>query len=199
MIDNCPWGERLGYDFFARETSTVARELLGKWMVYHNGTFTTAGIIVETEAYLGLTDPAAHSFRGKTPRNAVMFGPAGMIYIYFIYGVHYCLNVTTSTPEKPEAVLIRAVEPRVGIDLMMKRRRRTKITQLCSGPGKLVQAFGIPKELNGSSAINGPIGFYTNPQEVVKDITVTTRIGIKQAADWPLRFYISHSPYVSKK
>lgn len=199
MAEEYPWGERLGYDFFARETPTVARELLGKWLVYHEGDLITAGIVVETEAYLGLTDPAAHSFRGKTARNAVMFGPAGRIYIYFIYGLHYCLNVTTSTPEKPEGVLIRAVEPRLGIDSMAKRRRQTKTTQLCSGPAKLVQAFGIPKELNGSSAIHGPIGFYANPQEEIKDITVTTRVGIKQAADWPLRFYVSGSPYISKK
>ncbi|WP_227765761.1 DNA-3-methyladenine glycosylase [Zhaonella formicivorans] len=197
-MSNVFWGERLGYDFFARETALVARELLGKWLVHHDKEGLTGGIIVETEAYLGMDDPACHAARGCTPRNRVMFGPAGIIYIYFIYGVHYCLNVTTASPKQPEAVLIRALEPRVGLELMERRRKRGKVTELCSGPGKLVQALGITKQLNGSSALEGPIGFYANSEGVERPITVTTRVGISKAVDWPLRYYLTGNPYVSR-
>lgn len=189
---------RLDMSFFQRDTETVAKDLLGKWLVFNGPYGATGGIIVETEAYLGLRDPACHSARGCTPRNKVMFGPAGKIYIYIIYGIHYCLNVTTASVDKPEAVLFRAIEPKLGIEYMQKQRNKIKLRDLCSGPGKLMQALGINKILNGSSAINGPIGFYQEEFEPDLEIVKTTRIGISQAKDWPLRFYIKGNEYISK-
>lgn len=189
---------RLGKQFFARDTEVVAKELLGKWVIYTSSQGVTGGIIVETEAYLGLEDPACHSARGCTARTKVMFGPAGKIYVYLIYGMYYCLNVTTAEPEKPEAVLIRAIEPKLGLELMQKRRNRSKLKELCSGPGKMAQAMGIDKSLNGCSAIDGPIAFYKKQSDYPINIITTTRIGISQAANWPLRYYIKGNKYISK-
>ncbi|HHU31623.1 MAG TPA: DNA-3-methyladenine glycosylase [Clostridia bacterium] len=189
---------RLGMSFFERDTALVAKDLLGKWLLFKGPQGITGGIIVETEAYLGFNDPACHSVRGCTPRNKVMFGPAGKIYIYLIYGIHYCLNVTTACIEKPEAVLFRAIEPKIGMEIMKKHRKKTKLKELCSGPGKLVQALGINPNLNGSSAIDGPIGFYYDELNPDFEIVTTTRIGISQAKDWPLRFYIKGSKFISR-
>ena len=189
---------RLNMDFFERETPIVAKELLGKWLLYDGAQGMMGGLIVETEAYLGFNDPACHSARGCTPRNKVMFGPAGNIYIYMIYGMYYCLNVTTASLEKPEAVLLRAIEPKVGIKFMQQLRKRQNIKELCSGPGKLGQSLGIDKSLNGTSALNGPIGFYEGENELNFETVATNRIGISKAQDWPLRFYIKGNEYISK-
>ncbi|GAW92268.1 DNA-3-methyladenine glycosylase [Calderihabitans maritimus] len=185
--------------FYARDTTQVAKELLGTYMVYHSPQGTVGGKIVETEAYLGAEDPACHSARGKTRRNAVMFGEAGHAYIYQIYGIHYCFNVTTDRPEVAAAVLIRALEPVIGIELMKARRGQEEITKLCSGPAKLVQAMGIPPELNGTSVVEGPVKFYRDKNVQEQEIVTTTRIGISKAVDWPLRFYLAGNPHVSKK
>jgi len=189
---------RLDLSFFESDTVLVATELLGKWLLFNGPQGVTGGIIVETEAYLGLDDPSCHSARGCTPRNKVMFGPAGRIYIYLIYGIYYCLNVTTACIEKPEAVLFRAIEPKIGTEIMKKHRKKIKLTELCSGPGKLVQALGIDPNLNGSSAIDGPIGFYDGEVNADFEIVTTTRIGISQAKDWPLRFYIKGNEFISR-
>ncbi|MDS1030914.1 DNA-3-methyladenine glycosylase [Bacillota bacterium LX-D] len=198
-MEHILWGPRLEEKFYLRDTELVAQEMLGKWLVYDSSGGLTAGIIVETEAYLGKKDPSCHSAKGCTERNKVMFGPAGVFYIYFIYGVHYCLNVTTASLDRPEAVLIRALEPKVGIELMRERRHKEKVTELCSGPGKLVQAMGISKTLNGTSSFEGPLGIYDSLESLNFEITVTARVGIKEAANWPLRYYIKGSQYVSKK
>ncbi|KUK10702.1 MAG: Putative 3-methyladenine DNA glycosylase [Clostridia bacterium 41_269] len=189
----------LPYSFYSRDTITVAKELLGKYMVYNNGREIVAGRVVETEAYLGKEDPACHSARGRDKRNEVMFGPAGYAYIYLIYGIHLCFNVTTGPPHKPEAVLIRALESVLGIEIMRKNRGKDDIFNLCSGPGKLVQAMGFGMELNGTSVVEGPIRFYAKNCKENFDIVTTTRIGISKAADWPLRFYVAQSRFVSKR
>jgi len=162
------------------------------------------GRVVETEAYLSEGDPACHAARGRTPRNRVMFGPPGIAYIYFTYGMHYCFNVVTGREGIPEAVLIRALEPLEGVELMAARRGRTGLKELCSGPGKLVQAMGIKPEANESDLVGGPIRFYRDnatpeAKEGLREIVATTRIGISSGEDLFLRFYIAGSPWISKK
>jgi DNA-3-methyladenine glycosylase len=185
-------------DFFDRETVTVAQELLGCLLVHKTSHGILGGYIVETEAYLGYDDPACHSFRGKTKRNEVMFKGSGFVYIYMIYGLYYCLNFTTNTKDKPEAVLIRALEPVQGIEIMKKNRSKQHKKELCSGPGKLAQALLIDLKVNGTK-----VGEKINLIEGIKvekvDIVSTPRIGISQAKDWPLRYYIKNNQYISKK
>lgn len=184
--------------FYQKDTALVARELLGKIIVNLSGGITAAGRIVETEAYLR-DDPSCHAFRGMTPRNRVMFGPPGHAYIYFTYGMHYCFNVVTNVAGVGEAVLLRALEPLEGIDLMRERRGRDKITDLCSGPGKLVQAMGIGRELYGHDLTCEPLLILDGITPADKDVEVTTRVGIKVGVDLPLRFYIKNNRHVSKK
>lgn len=186
--------------FYADETIAVARALLGKLLVHETPHGTVAGRIVETEAYLA-DDPACHAHGGKkTPRTAVMFGAPGTSYIYLIYGMHHCFNVVTGAEGTGEAVLIRALEPVCGIELMQVRRNQLTIQNLCSGPGKLVYAMGITRALNALSLMEPPLYIAESvvAQEKFKIIT-TTRIGISKGADLPLRFYIKDSPYISKK
>ena len=133
--------------FYGRHTVSVARDLLGYKLVHRSPEGMTAGLIVETEAYLQ-GDPACHANRGMTPRNRPMFGPPGHAYVYFIYGLYFCFNVVSGPVGVGEAVLIRALEPQDGIELMQQRRGRTKISELCSGPAKLVQAMGIGRQHN---------------------------------------------------
>ncbi|MGB9662158.1 MAG: DNA-3-methyladenine glycosylase [Moorellaceae bacterium] len=196
-----PWEQQpLPYEFFARDTVTVARELLGTYMAHFSLEGLTVGRVVETEAYLGPEDPACHSARGPTERNAVMFGPAGFVYVYLIYGMYYCVNVTTDKPEIAAAVLLRALQPIAGLELMERRRGTSQVRQLCSGPGRLAQAMGIDRRLNGTSAVEGPIRFYPPlPEDGVPEIAAAPRIGIRQAADWPLRYYIKGNLFVSRK
>lgn len=190
------------------DTLTLAQRLLGYELVHESPEGTTAGIIVETEGYL-TGDPACHAYRRKTQRNAAMFGPAGTVYVYQIYGMYYCLNVVTGPEEVGEAVLIRALQPTEGIDLMAIRRSeaagrlfdpatRNGLRDLCNGPGKLVIAMGITQPAHnfssletGSLAIRGPVltGF---------DRITTTRIGITQGADLPYRYYVKGNRFVSK-
>jgi DNA-3-methyladenine glycosylase len=182
--------------FYARDTQIVAQELLGRYLVNYSSEGVAAGKIVETEAYLQ-NDPACHAARGMTRRNRVMFGPPGHAYIYFIYGMHYCFNAVTREEGVGEAVLIRALEPVAGIPLMQLRRGQKKITMLCSGPGKLVQALGIIKKQNGQDLTTGPL-FICRGKKKDLSITRTTRIGIKNGTALPLRFYIVDSPFVSR-
>lgn len=191
--------KHLTMNFFNRETSLVAKDLLGKIMTVNYAGTNLSGIVTETEAYLGFNDPGSHSFRGKTKRNAAMFGPAGVSYIYQIYGIYFCYNVTTDREDVPAAVLIRALEPLAGIEIMQKNRGREELKDLLSGPAKLVQAMGITKEMNGTSAIDGPVRFYAKDREASFEIVETTRIGLSQGEDLMLRYYIKNNPYISRK
>ncbi len=178
----------------------VATGLLGMFLVHETAEGVTAGRIVETEAYLW-GDPACHAYRRKTARNANMFGPPGYAYVYQIYGLHYCVNVVTGPEGVGEAVLIRALEPIKGIPLMQARRGTAKLTDLCKGPGRLVQAMGINKVMNGMSITEPPFQIlpataYPGASGAFQMVT-TTRIGITQGADLPYRFYIEGSRFVS--
>ena len=186
--------------FYERDTVTVAKDLLGCLLVHCEET-TTAGRIVEVEAYLR-GDPAAHSYRGETKRNSAMFGPGGHAYVYRIYGLHTCVNVVTGTDSAGEAILIRALEPAIGIDLMQARRGTDDPVSLASGPGKLTQALGITMDLNRTSLRDGPLQVRSPadpPEFRPEDIVQTTRVGITKAADLPLRFYLKGSRYVSRR
>lgn len=153
--------------------------------------------IVETEAY-DQTDAASHSFKGRTERTDVMFGPAGHLYVYFTYGMHYCCNIVVGPEGHGAAVLIRAVEPIIGEEVLKRRRGGKTGVELTNGPAKLCQALGIDKRMNGHDLHQMPLRLIMQP-EPVKDIVTTTRIGISQAKDVPWRFYIADSPYVSVK
>ena len=184
----------LGKKFYtARATVELAKDLLGKHLVFGN----LKGIIVETEAYLFNNDPGCHASRGITPRNTPMFGPAGFTYVYFIYGMYHCLNVVSGKTGEGEAVLIRALEPTDGISLMQKRRKTIKTENLCSGPGKLTQAFGITKKQNNLSLINGPIQIYDI--KIKPEITASTRIGLSAGKELELRFFVTGNSFVSRK
>ena len=180
--------------FYARSPIDVARDLLGKLLVHGK----TAGRIVETEAYLGADDLAAHSSRGVTARTRVIFGPPGRAYVYLIYGRHDCLNLVAEPAGTPGCVLIRALEPVAGIKLMRQRRPGAeKIERLASGPGNLTRALGITCGMNGADVTKGSLLVRSVAKPGVFEIGVTTRVGIRQCADWPLRFLITGSPSVS--
>jgi len=178
--------------FFAQPTIDLAKALLGKYLVFGN----LKGIIVETEAYLYNDDPGCHASRGITPRNAPMFGAAGNTYVYLIYGMYHCLNIVSGKKGEGEAVLIRALEPIEGISLMQKRRKTKKIENLCSGPGKLTQAFGITRKHNNLSLIEGPIHIFNN--RIKPEIESSTRIGLTIGKELELRFYVKGNRFVSK-
>lgn len=183
--------------FYDRDTITVARGLLGCRLVHYSPHGLTVGRIVETEAYMQ-GDPACHASCGMTRRNQPMFGPPGYAYIYFIYGMYYCFNVVTGREGVGEAVLIRALEPLEGIHLMQARRNKRNLTDLCSGPAKLVQAMGIKKDYNGMSLFGDK--FFIAPRDIPEpEVVTTTRIGIKEGTDLLLRFYVEGNKYVSRK
>lgn len=189
------FGPILRREFYNRPPVPVARDLLGKVLLHGP----TAGLIVETEAYLAGDDLAAHSSHGITSRTKVIFGPPGHAYVYFIYGMYECLNLVCEPPGQPGCVLIRALEPVAGLDIMRQRRPAArKPEQLASGPGKLTLALGITRALNGADVTRGVL-VVREPAEVRHiDIAVTPRIGITQSADLPLRFIVRHNPYVSR-
>lgn len=186
----------LPQSFYQQDAVLLAQALIGYKLVHSTPEGITAGIIVETEAYRQ-DDEASHSFRGMTKRNAVMFGPAGHAYIYFTYGMHYCMNVVAGEEGYAEAVLIRALEPTQGITLMQQRRRIDDIHNLCSGPAKLVQALGLQKEQNGMSVSSGTLHIASTGSARLP-IASTPRIGIKQAAEKPWRFIAVGSEYITK-
>ena len=187
--------EILSRSFYTRPAIEVARGLLGKILVHGKA----AGRIVETEAYLGETDPAAHAFRGRTNRTEVIYGPPGHAYVYFIYGMYECLTLVAEPEGTPGCVLIRALEPLEGIDLMRARRPAAKKdTDLASGPGRLTLALNITRRENGADVTRGPLTVRNDSNEADFRILVTPRIGIRQAADWPLRFVIEGNPHASR-
>jgi DNA-3-methyladenine glycosylase len=178
------------------DTLTAAREVLGWQLIHDSPEGKVAGIIVETEAYT-MEDPASHSHRGETLRNTAMFQEAGTIYVYFTYGMHYCVNIVTGEKGHGQALLIRALEPVEGIDLMKARRGIDDITQLTNGPAKLVQAMGITRAHSGNHLDTGNLRL--EPGITPHEIVQTTRIGIKKAIDQPWRFYIADNQFVSKR
>lgn len=184
----------MGPAFYDRPTLAVARALVG-CTVTHGA---TSGVIVETEAY-HMEEPAAHSFRGLTPANAVLFGPPGRAYVYRSYGIHAMLNAVTEPEGVGAAVLIRALAPRSGVDVMRRRRGQDRLHELCSGPGKLAQALGIGLDLNGTPLDTGPIVFGPRPDDW-RDVEVVTgvRIGITKAIELPWRFCAAGDPNVSR-
>jgi DNA-3-methyladenine glycosylase len=191
--------------FFARDTELVARELLGTILISTVRGRRTSGRIVETEAYIGPHDPASHGAEriGRTQRNAAMFGPPGIAYVYRIYGVHWCLNAVTHEPDYPAAVLIRAVEPIEGLQVMQRRRfggaAHGRERDLASGPGKLAQAFAIDGKLDAHPLHEPPLWIEPGARIARRDIVAGPRIGITKAADWPLRFCIRDNPWLSRR
>ncbi len=193
--------------FYERDPLVVAQELLGKIVVHETSEGVTSGRVVETEAYLGPEDKASHAFGNlRTKRTQTQFGPKGHAYIYLIYGMYYCFNVTSGAVSgKPEAVLFRALEPLEGVELMMKRRPRAKGKKenLANGPGKLCQALGLTKVQNGADLTVPPFYIEDDGFAVSRDgVVQTTRIGVDYADDWkhkPWRFYIKGNSFVSKR
>ena len=192
-------GAALPAAFYARPTSEVARRLLGQILISEVNGRRVAGRIVETEAYVGPHDPACHGYRARrTRRNASLFGPPGTAYVYFTYGMHWCLNAVTEAVGFPAAVLLRALEPLTGLATMRRRRGDVPDRGLCSGPAKLCEALGVTGRLDGTSLQRGVLRIVRDPSRQRRDIIVTSRVGISRAADWPLRFLIEGSPWVSR-
>jgi DNA-3-methyladenine glycosylase len=184
--------------FYDRPTEVVARELLGAVLESTTSEGTVAGRIVETEAYLGPDDPACHAVAGRTERTWHLHGPPGIAYVYFIYGVHWCFNAVTREEGHGSAVLVRAVEPVRGLALMRQRRPAARRdVDLTNGPGKLCQALGIDGALNGVRLDRRPLRILAGDPVDDADVTVTARIGITQAVEWPLRWILKGNPYVS--
>ena len=193
--------------FFDRNAVTVARELLGKLLIRREGRKLLAGRIVEDEAYLGALDPAAHAYVGRTARNAVLFGPPGHAYVYFIYGNHYCTNVSCIPEGDAGSVLLRALEPVFGITEMAKLRgvvlsetpRASQLRLISSGPGRMSEALGITRERDNGKDLTDPRSdlWLADDGYRVGRIATTKRIGINKAIDEPLRFVIAGNPFVS--
>jgi DNA-3-methyladenine glycosylase len=191
-------------EFYDRDPRRVSRELLGKVLLRKEGRRVRTARIVEVEAYLGMGDPAAHSFAGRTPRNAVLFGPPGYAYVYFIYGNHYCLNVSCLPDGVAGGVLFRALEPLAGIEEMAQARglsvaRTRDLRQLTSGPGRLAEAFGITRERDNGKDLTSARSdlFIADDGYRVRRVLTTPRIGITKAAERPLRYLIAGNEFVS--
>lgn len=183
-------------DFLTNPAHIVAPRLLGCILERVIDDRILLAKIVETEAY-DETDAASHSFKGRTPRTDIMFGPAGHLYVYFTYGMHYCCNVVTGKPNDGSAVLIRAVEPLEGSALMEQLRGKSGL-DITNGPAKLCQAMGIDKQLNGHNVAEAPFRLVAEQPLPMNQIITTTRIGISKSQATPWRFYIKDNPYVSK-
>lgn len=196
---------RLGGSFYRRDPVTVARALLGQRLVSRVGGKRVAGVIVETEAYLGYKDQAAHSFNWrKTPRTQTMFADGGTAYVFLNYGIHHLLNIVVAGVEQPQAVLLRAAQPTEGLNTMRKRRPKAKRdTDLCSGPGKLGAAFGVDLAHDGLDLVTSKTLFVEQLRQRAlpgRQIVTTTRVGVDYAGEWaqaPLRFYREGNPHVS--
>ncbi|MCL2122086.1 MAG: DNA-3-methyladenine glycosylase [Clostridiales bacterium] len=199
--------KKLDRAFFLRDTITVAGDLLGRILVHHTEEGLTAGRIVETEAYCGVSDAACHSAKGnRQGRVAIMYGEGGFAYVYLIYGMYCCMNVVTRPEEHPEAVLIRALEPLEGVALMAERRNQKGLTEeqqwraLCSGPGKLCQAMAIDRSCYGLDLLGDKLYLLEGQPIAAEEVGTTARINVSyagEAAAYPWRFIIKDSSYVS--
>lgn len=196
---------RLKQDFFTRDTLTVARELLGCVLVHQAGNQRVSGKVVEVEAYTGWGDMASHGHRGMTPRNAVMFGSAGVSYVYFVYGMHWLLNVVAKPPgvDYPAAILLRALEPLEGLEWMSIRRAGRPLREWTNGPGRLTLALGIDGTYNGLdvTAPESPLFFEAGEPLPNDRVRAGPRIGINVPEPWksqPWRYWIDGNPYVSR-
>lgn len=189
----------LSPDYFCQSTEKIARHMLGMYLVHDHPKGLITGRIVETEAYVS-NDPASHAFKGQTKRNAPMFSYPGTVYVYRIYGMYYCLNIVTAPEGVAEAVLIRAVEPLDGLEVMQRNRGvHVPLRDLCRGPGRLCQAFGIDLEFNGANIREGSLRLEIacEPLPLAEQICESPRIGIAQGSGLPLRYYLKNSQYVS--
>ena len=199
LVDPAP----LSHDFYARPAEDVARDLLGTLLVSEVGGVRVAGEIVETEAYVGPHDAASHAWEkfGRTKRNDAMFGAAGTCYVYLIYGFHWCINVVTGGEGYPAAVLVRAARPVEGIETARERRPGRPDRELMRGPGNLARALGVTGEQNYHPLDRPPLWLAAGRAIADADVASGPRIGIAahRAADWPLRFWLRGSPWVSKK
>ncbi len=190
---------RLPRSFYQRPTLTVAQELLGKILVRRWRNILLAGKIVEVEAYLGDQDPASHAYRGRTPRNQVMFWNGGHLYVYFTYGMHFCSNVVTEEEGRARAVLLRALEPVAGVEAMTRARGSDRIENLCNGPAKLCQALRIGRPQNGTDLCGKTIWIeedrHSAPPQIIR---TSPRIGITSAMHRQWRFFLN-SPFLSRR
>ncbi len=192
---------KLPREFYLRDGLTVARELIGKKLVTNLSDGLTSGVIVETEAYMGAIDAAAHSYRGLTERTRIFFGDGGFVYVYLIYGRNLCTNVVANVAGVPEAVLIRALEPVDGVELMKRRRGKNNLRDLCSGPGKLSQALGVTKNFYGADLCGDEI-FIEPAENFQATVTATRRINVDYAgaaAEYPWRFVAADNKFLSTK
>ena len=192
------FGAPLPREFYDRPVLRVAREVLGRLLVFEGPAEHVVGRVVEVEAYRGARDPASHAYRGETPRNAVMFGPPGHAYIYFTYGMHHCLNLVTEPPGRPSAVLVRALEPVAGIPLMRRRRGDVPLERLMRGPGCITRALGLTRAHNGLDLVTGPLWLSDLPAPPEPfPIARSPRIGLRQGLEFRWRFFWSGHPCVS--
>ncbi|HJQ12101.1 MAG TPA: DNA-3-methyladenine glycosylase [Gemmatimonadaceae bacterium] len=192
-------GKILPPAFYDRETELVARDLLGTVLECETADGIASGIIVETEAYLGEHDLACHAAAGRTARTEHLYGPPGISYVYFIYGMYWCFNTVTRAAGQPSAVLVRALEPLDGIALMHKRRPRIKKDiDLTNGPGKLCTALGITGAMTGKALQRKPLLIREGEPVSDDQVEVTTRVGITKSADWPLRWIVRGNRFVSR-
>jgi DNA-3-methyladenine glycosylase len=185
--------------FYARSSLEVARDLIGRLLVRPLAHDILVGRIVECEAYQE-GDPASHSFRGRTERNEVMFGQPGHLYVYFTYGMHFCMNVVTGRHGEGSAVLLRAAEPVEGLEWMRNRRGREDARLLCAGPGRLTQAFGIDRAHNGIDLVGGDVMFIARGTPVSDErLGESARVGVTVGMDRPWRYFEAGSPFVSRR
>ena len=191
-------GRPLAAGFYDRATEIVARELLGCVLEHRTSQGTVRGRIVETEAYLGPDDPACHAAAGLTNRTRTLHGPPGQAYVYFIYGMHWCFNAVTRETGHGSAVLVRALEPLSGLPLMRRRRSVERDVDLTSGPARLCEALAITGDQDGARLDRGPLRILRGDLLPDEDIVITPRIGIRKAADWPLRFSVKGNRFVSR-
>ena len=203
-MTNLELSKKLSKDFYKHGVTIVAKNLLGKILVKNDKKYPLAGKIIETEAYHGDFDKAAHSFKGRTKRTEVMFKEGGYLYVYFTYGKHFCCNVVTGKEGKGTAVLIRAVEPLANVDKMIKNRygRKLKnekeILNLTSGPGKVCKSFKIDKSYSGTDLLGEKIFILDSKRVKEQDIGMSKRIGISRSVDLPWRFFIKDNPFLSR-
>ncbi len=194
--------KKLPREFYNRDVLTVAEEILGKTLVHITKDGVVKGKIVEVEAYNGLCDKAAHSYKNlRSKRTEIQYGEGGYAYVYLIYGMHHCMNIVVNRENLPEVLLLRALQPIDGLELMKKRRKTENVKMLCNGPGKLCQAMEITREHYGEDLCGENFYLENTPSVKPEEIVRTKRINIdyaKEAVDFPWRFFIKGNPYVSR-